>query len=137
MFLQFIIWIKIRINYLYLILNHLLKFRLDCVKNSLKIKVFFFRSGKVGVDAKSLVKLLVATAGNLCHVFLAVIYFTSLYWLIFFKQQSNVHTLLPAPDQVIYNYTGCLRKIVLWVRYLRADLRSFLCNNWRKKVKGV
>ena len=35
----------------------------------------YFRSGKVGVDAKSLLKLVVLVAGNLAHIFLAVIFF--------------------------------------------------------------
>jgi hypothetical protein len=51
------------------------------------------------VDLRSLAKLVVATAGNLSHVFLAVVFFSSLYWFIFFKQQTFVHTMLPSPDQ--------------------------------------
>ncbi len=57
------------------------------------------RSGKVAVDLRSLAKLVVAAAGNLSHVFLAVVFFSSLYWFIFFKQQTFVHTMLPSPDQ--------------------------------------
>jgi hypothetical protein len=51
------------------------------------------------VDLRSLAKLVVAAAGNLSHVFLAVVFFSSLYWFIFFKQQTFVHTMLPSPDQ--------------------------------------
>ena len=57
------------------------------------------RSGKVAVDLRSLAKLVVATAGHLSHVFLAVVFFSSLYWFIFFKQQTFLHTMLPSPDQ--------------------------------------
>jgi hypothetical protein len=53
----------------------------------------------VAVDLRSLAKLLVAAAGHLSHVFLAVVFFSSLYWFIFFKQQTFVHTVLPSPDQ--------------------------------------
>jgi cytoskeletal protein RodZ len=53
----------------------------------------------VAVDLRSLAKLVVAAAGNLSHVFLAVVFFSSLYWFIFFKQQTFVHTMLPSPDQ--------------------------------------
>ena len=57
------------------------------------------RSGKVGIDARTLIKLVVSAAGNLSHIFLAIIFFSSLYWFIFFKQQNFVHTVLPAEDQ--------------------------------------
>ena len=38
------------------------------------------RAGKVAVDLSSLVKMVVATAGNLSYVFLCVIFFSCLYW---------------------------------------------------------
>ncbi|XP_023349212.1 meckelin [Eurytemora carolleeae] len=57
------------------------------------------RSGKVGIDARTLIKLVVSAAGYLSHIFLAIIFFSSLYWFIFFKQQNFVHTVLPAEDQ--------------------------------------
>jgi hypothetical protein len=38
------------------------------------------RAGKVAVDLGSLVKMVVATAGNLSYVFLCVIFFSCLYW---------------------------------------------------------
>jgi len=57
------------------------------------------RAGKVAVDLSSLIKLVVATAGNLSYVFLTVIFFACLYWFIFFKQQSYVHVVLPSGEQ--------------------------------------
>ena len=57
------------------------------------------RSGKVAVDPMSLVKLVVVTCGILAHIFLAVIFFASLYWFVFFKYQSHLHVILPSPDQ--------------------------------------
>ena len=57
------------------------------------------RAGKVAVDFSSLAKMVVATAGNLSYVFLCVIFFSCLYWFIFFKQQSFVHVVLPTGEQ--------------------------------------
>ena len=72
----------------------------DCtVYTRLRIKILLYRSGKVGIDARTLIKLVVSAAGNLSHIFLVVIYFSALYWFIFFKQQNYVHTVLPAEDQ--------------------------------------
>jgi meckelin len=64
------------------------------------------RSGKSGIDPLTLAKLVVNTCGNLAHVFLAVIFFTSLFWFIFFKQQNYLHVMLPNQDQeqLIKNY---------------------------------
>ena len=57
------------------------------------------RSGKVAVDLSSLVKLLFSAAGYLSYVFLCVIFFTCLYWFVFFKQQTFVHAVLPTKEQ--------------------------------------
>ena len=64
------------------------------------------RSGKSGIDPLTLAKLIMNTCGNLAHVFLAVVFFTSLFWFIFFKQQNFIHAILPTPDQetLIKNY---------------------------------
>ena len=67
----------------------------------------------MAVDLSSLVKMVVATAGNLSYVFLCVIFFSCLYWFakppdssvnvtsrfVFFKQQSYVHVVLPTGEQ--------------------------------------
>ena len=57
------------------------------------------RSGKLAVDLSSLVMLLFTAAGYLSYVFLCVIFFSSLYWFIFFKQQTFVHVVLPTEEQ--------------------------------------
>ena len=57
------------------------------------------RSGKSGIDPLTLAKLLANTCGNLAHVFLSVVFFTSLYWFIFYKQQNYLHSILPTEDQ--------------------------------------
>ena len=57
------------------------------------------RSGKVAVDPMTLAKLLAVTAGNLANVFFTVVFFTSLYWLVFFKEQNFLHVILPSPKQ--------------------------------------
>ena len=57
------------------------------------------RSGKLAVDLSSLVMLLFTAAGYLSYVFLCVIFFSSLYWFIFFKQQTFVHVMLPTEEQ--------------------------------------
>ena len=57
------------------------------------------RSGKLAVDMSSLVMLLFTAAGYLSYVFLCVIFFSSLYWFIFFKQQTYVHVVLPTEEQ--------------------------------------
>ena len=64
------------------------------------------RSGKSGIDPLTLAKLLANTCGNLAHVFLSVVFFTSLYWFIFYKQQNYLHSILPTEDQesLIKNY---------------------------------
>jgi hypothetical protein len=38
----------------------------------------------VAVDLHRIAKMLVAAAGNLSHVFLAIVFFSSLYWFISF-----------------------------------------------------
>ena len=53
------------------------------------------RSGKSGIDPYTLSKLIMNTCGNLANVFLAVVFFTSIYWFIFFKQQNYIHAILP------------------------------------------
>ena len=58
------------------------------------------RSGKLAIDPFTLGKLLLNVCGNLAHVFLVVIFFTSLYWFAFFKQQNFLHVLLPSEKQV-------------------------------------
>ena len=64
------------------------------------------RSGKSGIDPSTIAKLLMNTSGNLAHVFLAVVFFSSLFWFIFFKQQNFIHAILPTPEQekLIKNY---------------------------------
>ena len=57
------------------------------------------RSGKVAVDLSSLVTLIFTAAGYLSYVFLCVIFFSSLYWFIFFKQQTYIHVVLPTEEQ--------------------------------------
>ena len=57
------------------------------------------RSGKLAVDLSSLVMLIFTAAGYLSYVFLCVIFFSSLYWFIFFKQQTFVHVVLPTEEQ--------------------------------------
>lgn len=59
------------------------------------------RSGKSGIDPLTLAKLLANTCGNLAHVFLSVVFFTSLYWLVFFKQQNFIHVVLPTEEQEV------------------------------------
>jgi hypothetical protein len=57
------------------------------------------RSGKATVDPVTLAKLLAITAGNLANIFFVVVFFTSLYWFIFFKEQNFLHVILPSPKQ--------------------------------------
>ena len=57
------------------------------------------RSGKLAADVSSLVTLIFSAAGYLSYVFLCVIFFSSLYWFIFFKQQTFVHVVLPTEEQ--------------------------------------
>ena len=57
------------------------------------------RSGKLAIDPLTLLKLVVVAAGCLANVFLAVIFFASLYWFIFFKQQDFLYVFLPDEDQ--------------------------------------
>ena len=58
------------------------------------------RSGKIAIDPFTLAKLLLNTCGNLAHVFLVVVFATSLYWFSFFKQQNFLHVILPSEKQV-------------------------------------
>ena len=60
------------------------------------------RSGKLAVDLSSLVTLVFTAAGYLSYVFLCVIFFSSLYWFIFFKQQTYVHVILPNEEQEFF-----------------------------------
>ena len=63
-------------------------------------------TGKTGIDPFTLAKLIANTCGNLAHVFLSVVFFSSLYWFIFFKEQNYIHVILPTEDQeiLIKNY---------------------------------
>ena len=64
------------------------------------------RSGKAGIAPFTIAKLIANTCGNLAHVFLSVVFFSSLYWFIFFKEQNFIHCILPTGDQeiLIQNY---------------------------------
>ena len=45
-----------------------------------------------------ILQLQVQACGSLAHVFLAVAFFTSLYFFAFFKQQTFLHVLLPTEE---------------------------------------
>ena len=57
------------------------------------------RSGMVGLDPILIVKLIAIAAGNLANVFFCVIFFTCLYWFVFYKEQNFLHAMLPSEDQ--------------------------------------
>nr|XP_040580158.1 meckelin-like [Lepeophtheirus salmonis] len=64
------------------------------------------RSGKMTIDPFTLFEFLANACGNLAHVFFIVIYFASLYYMIFFKQQNYIYVILPNEDQekIIKNF---------------------------------
>ncbi|CAB4058506.1 TMEM67 [Lepeophtheirus salmonis] len=64
------------------------------------------RSGKMTIDPFTLIEFLANACGNLAHVFFIVIYFASLYYMIFFKQQNYIYVILPDEDQekIIKNF---------------------------------
>ena len=53
----------------------------------------------VGLDPILIVKLIAIAAGNLANVFFCVIFFTCLYWFVFYKEQNFLHAMLPSEDQ--------------------------------------
>ena len=53
----------------------------------------------VGLDPILIVKLVAIAAGNLANVFFCVIFFTCLYWFVFYKEQNFLHAMLPSEDQ--------------------------------------
>ena len=53
----------------------------------------------VGLDPILIVKLVAIAAGNLANVFFCVIFFTCLYWFVFYKEQNFMHAMLPSEDQ--------------------------------------
>ncbi|XP_059083812.1 meckelin-like [Tigriopus californicus] len=57
------------------------------------------RSGKVTIDPLTVVKLVLFTCGNLAHIFLIIVFFSSLVWAAFFKFQDHLHVMLPSSDQ--------------------------------------
>ena len=95
------------------------------------------RSGKLAADVSSLVTLIFSAAGYLSYVFLCVIFFSSLYWLIFFKQQTFVHVVLPTEEQerFIKHYliSACCLKLVniLFLIYSQISVDVFLLD-WEK-----
>ncbi|XP_049787619.1 meckelin isoform X2 [Schistocerca cancellata] len=64
------------------------------------------RSGRVGIDLLSLVQLALFSCGNLANVFFLVAASASVYTFVFYKGQSVVQVLLPAPahEDLIKNY---------------------------------
>ena len=86
------------------------------------------RSGKLAVDPMTLGKLIANTCGSLANVFLAVIYFASLYWFIFFKQQTVLHVVLPSYDQELEIKHYVISIFALKVRrltFLRKIIKHF------------
>jgi meckelin len=64
------------------------------------------RSGRVGIDHVTLVKLLIFSCGNLANVFFFVMACASFHTFTFYKGQSIVHVLLPShrQEQLIRSY---------------------------------
>ncbi|CAH8862937.1 unnamed protein product [Trichobilharzia szidati] len=62
------------------------------------------RAGVLRLDAMLIIKLLLYAAGNIANAFLIVIYFVSIYFLIFYKVQSVYVINLPNSDDFILNY---------------------------------
>ena len=95
------------------------------------------RSGKLAVDVSSLVTLVFAAAGYLSYVFLCVIFFSSLYWFIFFKQQTFVHVVLPTEDQeqfikrYLISAFGLKLVNILFLLYSQISVDVFLLD-WEK-----
>ena len=101
------------------------------------------RSGKLAIDPWTLAQLVTRTCGCLAHTFLAVMFFTSLYWFAFFKQQSYLHVLLPSPkdlEPIIKHYIIAIfvLKLVDIVHLLASQMSAdvFLLDWERPKPKG-
>ncbi|CAH8598091.1 unnamed protein product [Schistosoma curassoni] len=62
------------------------------------------RAGVLRLDAMLVIKLILFAAGNISNAFLIVIYFVSIYFLIFYKVQSVYLINLPNSDEFIVIY---------------------------------
>ncbi|XP_018652741.1 hypothetical protein Smp_156860 [Schistosoma mansoni] len=62
------------------------------------------RAGVLRLDAMLVIKLILFAAGNISNAFLIVIYFVSIYFLIFYKVQSVYLINLPNSDEFILIY---------------------------------
>ncbi|CAH8580202.1 unnamed protein product [Schistosoma intercalatum] len=62
------------------------------------------RAGALRLDAMLVIKLILFAAGNISNAFLIVIYFVSIYFLIFYKVQSVYLINLPNSDEFIVIY---------------------------------
>ncbi|KAK4468022.1 hypothetical protein MN116_008200 [Schistosoma mekongi] len=62
------------------------------------------RAGVLRLDAMLIIKLILFSAGNIANAFLIVIYFVSIYFLIFYKVQSVYLISLPNSDDFILIY---------------------------------
>ena len=111
--------------------------KLKKISGAFNKKYMFDRSGKLAVDVSSLVTLVFAAAGYLSYVFLCVIFFSSLYWFIFFKQQTFVHVVLPTEDQeqfikrYLISAFGLKLVNILFLLYSQISVDVFLLD-WEK-----
>ena len=93
---------------------------------------WFRRCGRVGLDVPTILHFLVVACGNLAGVFWLVMFFTCLYWTIFFKRQDVVHLFLLTQYQetVIKQYliAACFLKLVqvVYVVYVQITIDMFI-----------
>ncbi|KAG0718835.1 Meckelin [Chionoecetes opilio] len=93
---------------------------------------WFRRCGRVGLDIPTIFHFLIVVCGNLASVFWLVMFFTCLYWTIFFKRQDVVHVFLLTRHQetVIKQYliAACFLKVVqvVYVIYVQITIDMFI-----------
>ncbi|MPC34408.1 meckelin-like [Portunus trituberculatus] len=93
---------------------------------------WFRRCGRVGLDVPTIFHFVIMVCGNLASMFWLVMFFSCLYWTIFFKRQDVVHLFLLTQHQetVIKQYliAAWFLKLVqvVYVVYVQITIDMFI-----------
>ncbi|XP_076061869.1 meckelin [Oratosquilla oratoria] len=93
---------------------------------------WFRRTGKLGIDLRTIVHLLLIECGNLANIFFIVIFFSCFYWTVFFKRQDVIHVFLPSKEQeeLLGKYITAAFYLklfrVLYFIYLQVNIDMFI-----------
>lgn len=100
------------------------------------------RCGKLSIDLPTIFHLILTTCGNLANVFFLVMFFSCLYWTIFFKRQDVVYLFLLTDSQewLIKQYliAACFLKLaqIIQILYVQVTLDMFIIDWEQPRAKN-